>query len=228
MFPQFHMHVIYKNNPRSRRLTMRVNAEGDVVVTKPKRISNQLAEQFVSENQAWILSQQAKIAKTERLETNTWIYLFGKKYTKECKYLRNRPVGCFIEDKALVINPIDPDKTDLKTQDKEIVRFLKSTAQHYILPRTESLAKKMRQSFGKITLREQSTRWGSCSSQGNLNFNWRLVHFEPRVIDYVIIHELAHRTHMNHSRAFWNLVRSFDPEYPKHRGVLRRFGAQLH
>lgn len=227
-FPKTFMNVIYKNNPRSRRLTMRVSSKGDVIVTKPKQISDQLAAKFVHENQAWILTQQANLARTERLESETWIYLFGKKYQKICEYSRNRPVGCFIEHDNFMINPIDPEKADSKYQKKEIVRFLKHTAQHYILPRTEYLAKKMQLSFGKITLREQSSRWGSCSSRGNLNFNWRLVHFEPPVIDYVIIHELAHRTHMNHSKKFWDLVRKFDPEYPNHRGVLRRFGAQLH
>ena len=78
--------------------------------------------------------------------------------------------------------------------------------------------------FNSITLREQKTRWGSCSSKGNLNFNWRLVHYRPEIIDYVIIHELAHRTHMNHSAKFWQLVEKYDPEYRKHRGFLKRHG----
>lgn len=222
------MNVIFKNNPRSRRLTIRLNSKGDVIVTKPIQISEEKASRFVAENQAWINLQQANLTQVEHLESETWVYLFGKKYHKICEYARNRPVGCFIEHDSFVINPVDPKKTDLVYQEKEIVRFLKHTAQHYILPRTEYLAKKMQLTFAKVTLREQSSRWGSCSSAGNLNFNWRLVHFEPPVIDYVIIHELSHRDHMDHSKSFWNLVQKFDPAYPKHRGVLKRFGAQLH
>ena len=85
----------------------------------------------------------------------------------------------------------------------------------------------MQTSYNKITLRRQKTRWGSCSSKKNLNFNWQLVYFEPKIIDYVIIHELAHLTHMNHSKNFWQLVEKYDPEYKKHVGWLKRNGLNL-
>jgi len=85
----------------------------------------------------------------------------------------------------------------------------------------------MNTTYQNVTLKEQKTRWGSCSSKGNLNFNWRLVHFEPPIIDYVIVHELAHRTHMNHSADFWSLVATFDPEYRIKKGWLKRNGLSL-
>jgi predicted metal-dependent hydrolase len=106
-------------------------------------------------------------------------------------------------------------------------RFLKSTASHYIIPRTHQLAEKVGVSIGLISLKQQKTRWGSCSSRGNLNFNWRLVHYQPAIIDYVIVHELAHRLEMNHSAAFWKIVAKYDPEYAKHRGWLKRQGMSL-
>ena len=76
--------------------------------------------------------------------------------------------------------------------------------------------------YQRISLRQQSSRWGSCSSRGNLNFNWRLVHYPPAIIDYVIIHELAHRLEMNHSKKFWAIVKKFDSEYLIHKGQLRK------
>ncbi len=85
----------------------------------------------------------------------------------------------------------------------------------------------MNTSINKITLRQQKTRWGSCSSAGNLNFNWRLVHYPPEVIDYVIIHELAHRTHMDHSSSFWQLVARYDPDHLKHRNWLKKHGVSV-
>jgi predicted metal-dependent hydrolase len=108
--------------------------------------------------------------------------------------------------------------------DKNLDTFLKNTAKHYLIPRANRLAKEMGVGFNKITLRQQQTRWGSCSSKGNLSFNWRLVHFEPAIIDYVIIHELAHLKHPNHSADFWQLVKKHDPEYQLHRGWLKRHG----
>lgn len=74
--------------------------------------------------------------------------------------------------------------------------------------------------FGRVAIRDQKSRWGSCSSKGNLNFNWRLVFAPLPVLDYVVIHELAHLREMNHSRRFWTLVESFSPDYKDHRRWL--------
>ena len=98
----------------------------------------------------------------------------------------------------------------------------RTTAEKYIRQRAEQVAKKMQIDFRGLTLRQQKSRWGSCSSRGNLNFNWRLVHYPPQIIDYVIIHELAHRREMNHSAAFWRLVGHYDSEYKQHRQELAK------
>ena len=83
-------------------------------------------------------------------------------------------------------------------------------------------------SYSRITVRDQKTRWGSCSSTGTLSLNYRLMFAPPRVLDYVVIHELCHLTHMNHSREFWNLVASVMPEYKIHRNWLKEHGQELH
>ncbi len=70
-------------------------------------------------------------------------------------------------------------------------------------------------SYNRITIRDQKTRWGSCSSKGNLNFNFRLYYMPQHLMDYVIVHELSHRRHMDHSKEFWNEVGRFYPEYKK-------------
>lgn len=82
-------------------------------------------------------------------------------------------------------------------------------------------------SYGRISIREQKTRWGSCSGAGNLNFNWRLIFAPPEVLDYVVVHELAHRTEMNHSKAFYSLVEGVLPDYENYRKWLRIKGASL-
>lgn len=85
----------------------------------------------------------------------------------------------------------------------------------------------MQVTYGRISIREQKTRWGSCSSKGNLNFNWRLIFAPEDVLDYIVVHELAHRREMNHSQAFYDIVRSVLPEYKKEQKWLREHGESL-
>lgn len=87
--------------------------------------------------------------------------------------------------------------------------------------RVAYFAKRMGVTYGRITIREQKTRWGSCSSKGNLNFNWKLVLMPGEVLDYVVVHELAHRLEMNHSAAFWAIVERELPDYRARRKLLK-------
>lgn len=82
-------------------------------------------------------------------------------------------------------------------------------------------------SYNRITVRDQKTRWGSCSSKGTLSFNWRLMLAPPSIADYVIVHELCHLTYMNHSAAFWHKVESVYPDYRTARQWLKEHGHEL-
>lgn len=88
-------------------------------------------------------------------------------------------------------------------------------------------AERMGVTYQRIAIRDQKTRWGSCSGKGNLNFNWRLVLAPAPVLDYVVIHELAHRREMNHSSRFWRIVEEIMPDYRTHRRWLRDHGDSL-
>ena len=109
---------------------------------------------------------------------------------------------------------------------KERARYIK-IARDIFTRKTEYYARIMGVSYGRISIREQKTRWGSCSSQGNLNFNWRLIFAPENVLDYVVVHELAHRKEMNHSKAFYAIVESVLPDYRVSRKWLRDNGDRL-
>jgi hypothetical protein len=79
--------------------------------------------------------------------------------------------------------------------------------------------------FGKINIKNQKTRWGSCSKKGNLNFNYKIVHLPEYLVDYLVVHELCHLKELNHSRKFWELVGRAAPEHKKLRRELRSFGS---
>ncbi|MCI7323009.1 MAG: M48 family metallopeptidase [Lachnospiraceae bacterium] len=95
--------------------------------------------------------------------------------------------------------------------------------QHFI-DRLEHYAPLMGVDYGQVHIRNQKGRWGSCSSKGNLNFNYRLHYLPQELMDYVIVHELAHRVYMNHSSKFWGLVQAYMPEYKEYQKRLHDIG----
>lgn len=97
----------------------------------------------------------------------------------------------------------------------------------YYYPTVGFDQEKLNLEYNKVFIKDQKTRWGSCSSQGNLNFNYRLVMAPLPVIDYLVTHELAHLAEMNHSKRFWSLVERVCPEYKKHRQWLKEHGSEL-
>ena len=81
--------------------------------------------------------------------------------------------------------------------------------------------------YGRIAIRRQKTRWGSCSNKGNLNFNCLLMLMPDEVVDYVVVHELCHLIEMNHSKSFWKLVEEVMPDYKENRKWLRDHGSEI-
>lgn len=107
------------------------------------------------------------------------------------------------------------------------VKELARKALEYIPSRVEYYAPIVGVDYNRITIRNQKTRWGSCSSKGNLNFNCFLMMAPPDVIDYVVVHELCHRKQMNHSKEFWDEVASVCPEYKEARNWLKEHGTLI-
>lgn len=107
------------------------------------------------------------------------------------------------------------------------IREYKKSLRPLLESRADYFAGQLGVSFGRISIRDQKTRWGSCSSAGNLNFNWKLALVPPEVLDYVVVHELAHRLEMNHSASFWARVEQILPDYKKRRAWLKEYGGAL-
>lgn len=114
--------------------------------------------------------------------------------------------------------PPEPKLTDSQRR-----RYIE-TARNIFTQKAAYYARIMGVTYNRIAIREQKTRWGSCSSKGNLNFNYRLHYLPQELMDYVVVHELSHRIHMNHSRDFWALVGQYDKDYKLHQTQLRNIG----
>lgn len=114
-----------------------------------------------------------------------------------------------------------PSYTDAEMQEGK--RRLKGRLEE----RLPLFASVMGVSYEKVSIRDQKTRWGSCSGNGNLSFNWKLSFVPDEILDYVVVHELAHRIEMNHSEAFWQEVERILPDYRERRQWLRENGRRL-
>lgn len=120
---------------------------------------------------------------------------------------------------------IESKNVENVTLDK--IKILADQALKIIPTRVEYFARIIGVTYGNITIRNQKTRWGSCSSKGNLNFNCLLMLAPPEVLDYVVVHELCHRKQMNHSKAFWTEVEKVFPDYKESINWLKEGGSQI-
>ena len=145
------------------------------------------------------------------------------------KRMRIEEARRFVESKS---NWIEKHLAKRPAQDvakytpKEIEQ-LREQARKHVTDRVKYYAPVIGATYNKIAIRTQHTRWGSCSSKGNLNFNCLLALVPPDVLDYVVVHELCHRKELNHSARFWNEVEKVLPNYNVHRKWLKEYGASL-
>ena len=124
------------------------------------------------------------------------------------------------------LNEKDAESGIRKLSDEDI-RRLRELAYPVISERVRHFSEIIGVDYGSITIRNQKTRWGSCSSNGNLSFNCLLMLAPPDVLDYVVVHELCHRKEMNHSKRFWDEVEKVLPDYRKQRRWLKEEGVML-
>ncbi len=127
---------------------------------------------------------------------------------------QNKPVNNYTESQYLSIK-----KRYIDAAKEYIPKRVAHYVSHYssIIPNN----------YQRITVRDQKTRWGSCSSKGTLSFNWRLMLAPPTILDYVIVHELCHLAHMNHSSKFWECVHTILPDYKERKKWLKEHGYEL-
>ena len=212
--------------PRKSRLAKRViisvNERKGIELIVPKRVSMKNAIAFAHKKQDWILARHRELNHTPQIafKEGAVIPILGADYIiAHSGKLRG---VAKIENDNIIISGLE-EHISRKTK-----QFLIKTAKSEINIRANIEAKKLGVKFRKITLRDTSSRWGSCSQDGNLSFSWRLI-FAPRfVFDYVVAHEIAHLIEMNHSVKYWNIVASICPTYEQAKYWLKKNGEELH
>ncbi len=213
-------HKIIKSKRRT--LSLSINENAELIVRAPNQISNKRIEEFIIEKSKWINKNknlmQSRINEMNNSDSN---YLFlGNIYPLIKVYENPNKIDFNGTEFITSIENQDKFKASLKSWYK--IKF-----KEIAIPRLNYFSDKYNLKINQVRFKNQKTLWGSCSSKNNINLNYLLVMAPMLVIDYVIIHELVHTVHKNHSENFWNAVEAIMPDYKKAKKWLNKNGYKL-
>jgi predicted metal-dependent hydrolase len=215
--------VRFVRSRRARRYVLRLSPDGTPRVTIPRGGSRSEAEAFLRRNTRWLKEQRRGWEAAARRRDVAWrvgalVLLRGERMRVEVVDARE----CLLRvgDQTFERRADEP-------AGEAVRRHLRAVAARELPPRVRALAGQIGRAVDRVIVRDQRSRWGSCSPAGTISVNWRLVQMPPPVTDYVIYHELAHLEHANHSSRFWRLVRRICPWTDEARAWLRRHGPDL-
>ena len=210
--------ITLRRMARARRFSLRVAAsDGRVTLSLPLRAREADAMAFAQTQEGWIRAALAKMPQGVAVALGGQISVEGVALTLTTG--QGRSVR--IEGDQLIV-PGDPNRVSAR-----VAAFLKVRARDRLAAASDHYAAQIGRQVTQISLRDTRSRWGSCTHQGDLMYNWRLIMAPPAVLDYVAAHEVAHMVEMNHSDAFWAVVARLYPAWKAQRAWLKRYGAQL-
>lgn len=211
-------------NKRTKRLRLVSDING-VQAMVPLSYDPKELEIFVTSKRNWILRTSQHYSKlkerNEGLEPNS-LYFLGSRY--RFHVVKDRRPSTVVSD---AIKLITFHVTDRRRYKQHIHEWYKQQTARIIADRLPTLASRFNVKYNKISIKNQKSRWASCSKNRNLNFNLLLVAAPSNVIDYVMIHELMHLIEFDHSLQFWQLVKEADPDYKKHREWLTNYASVI-
>jgi predicted metal-dependent hydrolase len=234
--------ITYQVRPsaRARRVRLVVRPGGALEVVKPRGVSQARVEETLRQYEAWILRTQARLtplapppARAPLADGHALPYMGralrltlmtsanGARAARVTLYGDQLALALPASAAALAPTERDPLVRDL------LERWYRRQARAIFEERLTYWNAHYNLTWASVAVKSQKTRWGSCSRQGNLNFNWRLLLAPPAILDYVVIHELCHLKEHNHAPAFWALVERACPDYRDHRRWLRLHGHEL-
>ena len=215
--------VTFRRHAQARRLVLRLNATGTaVLVTVPRGVSRARALEFTERSRSWIEDRVRARGGLIHLADGSTLPLRGIEH--DIRHVGGRRGVVTADRDRLYINvPGEPAHLP-----RRVLDFLKAEARADLATATAKYAGLMGVKFRRITIRDQRSRWGSCSASGDLSYSWRLILAPDYVLDYVAAHEVAHLRHLDHSPRFWRLVLTHCPNAARARNWLRLHGQEVH
>jgi hypothetical protein len=215
--------VLFRRHPRARRYLLRLRADKMVVVTLPRRGSLEFARQFVVSRRRWLEKQwrilEARPTAPPVLRPGMETLLRGRRVRLEARE-RGGSVEIWLDNQRL---PAAAPDENLRPA---VEAHLRALAQMELALRAEELARQHAAPMRRVIVRNQKSRWGSCSVRGTISLNWRLIQVPETVRDYIILHELTHLRHLNHSPRFWAAVEEVCPDYREAEDWLKKNTAE--
>ena len=212
--------LLVRPSTRARRLSLRISRlDGRVTMSVPKGTPRREAVKFAQERADWIRGHLKDIPTDVRPGFGDHVPFLGKPHQLVPAETRLVRLG----DGVITLPSKAPDKIGPR-----LMALFKNEARQRLDLASRRYAAEIGYEFNRITLRDTRSRWGSCSSDGNLMYSWRLVMAPEEVLDYVAAHEVSHLAHMDHSARFWGQVEEICPDYQIHRKWLQKHGTDLH
>ncbi len=214
--------VQFRRNAQARRYTLRIqSATREVILTLPPRGSLKQAREFAHRQAAWIAARLKRLPQPVHFADGSVLPLRGVDHTiVHCPGARGT---VWVEPGNRLCVAGDEHHLARRVRD-----YLKKEAKRDLELASKSAASALGAVLKRVSIRDQSSRWGSCSTTGVLSYSWRLILTPPFVLDYLAAHEAAHLIEMNHSRAFWRQVARVCPDFKRAKAWLDAHGADLH
>jgi len=211
--------VAVRRSVRARRLSLRISRlDGRATLTLPQRVPEREGMAFLRDRETWLRKHLSQIAPEKIVQIGDTVPFRGEDVpvvSGDVKRARLGPHGLLVPDDASKVGA-------------RVKAFMKLQARDALAAASDRYAAALGKPYGRLSLRDTRSRWGSCSSSGDLMYSWRLVMAPPVVLDYVAAHEVAHLQHMDHSPRFWAAVDQLFGDHTACRAWLKDHGGRLH
>mgnify|MGYP001156911455 FL=1 len=213
---------IIRTSRRSKSISLKIR-NGELEVSCPYNTSEIFIKNLIERKKVWINKNIDRSRKNQKkIDQISNGFITYKGLVLKLVYEKSNLEGIAVEDNELKIFYSDKSKSK-----KLIIEWLKLQANNFLRARLSFLSKRISIEFNSLTIKSYTARWGSCNIKGDIFLNWKLIMLPESVIDYVLIHELAHINVPNHSREFWKLVKKKDPNYCKNKRWLKDNGSSF-
>ena len=192
-------------------------------------ISKNSVREFILKNESWIrkklADQKLRVKPVTNLVNNEKLTLCGKNYT--LKVISEPIIEPEIRSETIIISNNFKTRKTFGSIESQILKLLKDFSFRVLQRKTFEISQIMNVRYNSVKIKNYKSRWGSCSSKGDISFNWKIIFAPENIIEYLVVHELSHLIHFNHSKLFWNKVEEFQYNYKENRKWLKENGYKL-